>query len=168
MAVVGLADCFDILGVVAALELVLAANRESEPVRQGTEGRALADARGEQLDIRGGDEERARDGTNYGAADAQISSMVIVIKRIGPSRLSATRSRTVIHQGVMTAVAVLPDKTPSLYQQARAALAVLDPNLPCSHTVPHQETRVRQGYGMRRPEEGSSVHCGARRSSSRV
>ncbi len=46
-----------------------------------------------------------------------------------PSRFSPTRSRTIINQGVMTVVAVSPEKSPSLYAQARAALASLDESL---------------------------------------
>jgi enamine deaminase RidA (YjgF/YER057c/UK114 family) len=52
-----------------------------------------------------------------------------MITRIGPSRYSATRSRIVVHQGVLTTVAVSPDKSPSLYEQSRAALSVLDQHL---------------------------------------
>lgn len=52
-----------------------------------------------------------------------------MIRRIGPSRYSPTRSRIVTHQGVITTVAVSPDKSPSLYEQSRAALSVLDQHL---------------------------------------
>ncbi len=51
------------------------------------------------------------------------------IRRIGPSRLSATRNRIVIHNGVLTTVAVSTTKVPSLYEQARDALAQIDQNL---------------------------------------
>lgn len=50
------------------------------------------------------------------------------IKRIGPSRISPTRSRIVIHNGVATTVAVSTTKIPSLYEQARDALAQIDRN----------------------------------------
>jgi enamine deaminase RidA (YjgF/YER057c/UK114 family) len=52
-----------------------------------------------------------------------------MITRIGPSRYSATRSRIVVHNGVLMTVAVSPDKSPSVYEQSRAALAVLDRHL---------------------------------------
>ena len=51
------------------------------------------------------------------------------IERIGPSRLSPTRARIVIHGGVLTTVAVSTVKVPSLYEQARDALAQIDRNL---------------------------------------
>ena len=51
------------------------------------------------------------------------------IKRVGPSRLSPTRARIVIHDGVLTTVAVSTVKVPSLYEQARDALAQIDRNL---------------------------------------
>lgn len=51
------------------------------------------------------------------------------IRRIGPSRLSPTRSRSVIHDGILTTVAVSVAKPPSLYEQARDALAQIDRNL---------------------------------------
>ena len=56
-----------------------------------------------------------------------IGQMTII--RIGPSRYSATRSRIVLHQGVATTAVVSPDKSRSLYAQARAALSVLDQQL---------------------------------------
>jgi enamine deaminase RidA (YjgF/YER057c/UK114 family) len=52
-----------------------------------------------------------------------------MIKRIGPSRLSPTRGRSVICNGVVTTVATAGTKAPSLYAQARDALAVIDHNL---------------------------------------
>ena len=52
-----------------------------------------------------------------------------MIQRIGPSRLSPTRGRSVIHNGVVTTVATSDTKEPSLYAQARDALAVIDRNL---------------------------------------
>jgi enamine deaminase RidA (YjgF/YER057c/UK114 family) len=58
---------------------------------------------------------------------AMIGGMTIT--RIGPSRYSRTRSRIVIHEGVATTAVVSPDKSPSLYVQAREALAVLDQHL---------------------------------------
>jgi enamine deaminase RidA (YjgF/YER057c/UK114 family) len=51
------------------------------------------------------------------------------IKRIGPSRYSPTRSRAVVHNGVVTTVATATNKTPSLYEQARDALANIDRHL---------------------------------------
>ena len=51
------------------------------------------------------------------------------IKRVGPSKLSPTRARIVIHDGVLTTVAVSTVKVPSLYEQARDALAQIDRNL---------------------------------------
>jgi enamine deaminase RidA (YjgF/YER057c/UK114 family) len=51
------------------------------------------------------------------------------IQRIGPSRLSPTRARIIIHDGVVTTVAVSTTKVPSLYEQARDALAQIDRNL---------------------------------------
>jgi enamine deaminase RidA (YjgF/YER057c/UK114 family) len=53
----------------------------------------------------------------------------MTISRIGPSRYSPTRSRIVIHRGVATTAVVSPDKSGSLYVQARAALSVLDQHL---------------------------------------
>jgi enamine deaminase RidA (YjgF/YER057c/UK114 family) len=51
------------------------------------------------------------------------------IGRIGPSRLSPTRSRSVIHNGVVTTVATSNTKVPSLYEQARDALSAVDRQL---------------------------------------
>lgn len=51
------------------------------------------------------------------------------IKRIGPSRYSATRSRVVVHQGVATAVATATRKSGSVYEQAKDALANIDEQL---------------------------------------
>ena len=51
------------------------------------------------------------------------------IKRIGPSTLSRTRSRSVIHEGVVTTVATSTTNVPSLYEQAQDALATLESNL---------------------------------------
>lgn len=51
------------------------------------------------------------------------------INRIGPSRLSSTRSRSVIHNGIVTTVATSNTKVSSLYDQARDALAAIDRNL---------------------------------------
>ncbi|MGB7205012.1 MAG: RidA family protein [Anderseniella sp.] len=51
------------------------------------------------------------------------------ITRIGPSTLSPTRSRSIIHNGVMTTVSTSEVKTPSLYEQARVALSSLDSQL---------------------------------------
>ncbi len=52
-----------------------------------------------------------------------------MIQRIGPSRLSPTRGRSVIHNGVVTTVATATTKHPSLYAQAADALAAVDRNL---------------------------------------
>ncbi len=54
---------------------------------------------------------------------------MLSITRIGPSRLSNTRSRSIIHQGVVTTVATSIAKPVSLYEQAKDALALLDKNL---------------------------------------
>lgn len=51
------------------------------------------------------------------------------ITRIGPSRLSPTRSRAVVHNGIVTTVAVSVEKPASLYEQARSALSVIDSHL---------------------------------------
>lgn len=40
-----------------------------------------------------------------------------------------TRSRAVIHNGIVHTVAVSPDKTPSVYEQARGALALIERSL---------------------------------------
>jgi enamine deaminase RidA (YjgF/YER057c/UK114 family) len=65
-----------------------------------------------------------------------------------------TRSRAVIHNGVANAVAVSPDKTPSVYEQTRKALAVLDKALADAGT---DKTRVLTGMvylaDMSRKEE---------------
>ena len=52
-----------------------------------------------------------------------------MIQRFGSSRLSPTRGRSVIHNGVVTTVATSPTKEPSLYTQACNALAAIDRNL---------------------------------------
>jgi enamine deaminase RidA (YjgF/YER057c/UK114 family) len=52
-----------------------------------------------------------------------------MIQRFGPSRLSSTRGRSVIYNGVVTTVATATTKQPSLYAQAADALAVIDRNL---------------------------------------
>ena len=51
------------------------------------------------------------------------------IKRIGPSRLSPTRSRSVVHNGVVTTVATSSTKVPSLYEQSRDALSAVERQL---------------------------------------
>lgn len=51
------------------------------------------------------------------------------IRRIGPSRLSPTRSRSIVFDGVTTTVATASVKSPSLYEQARDALAAIDRQL---------------------------------------
>ena len=51
------------------------------------------------------------------------------IHRIGPSRYSPTRSRIVIHNGVLTTVATADKKSQSLYEQSRDALATIDRHL---------------------------------------
>lgn len=52
-----------------------------------------------------------------------------VITRIGQSRYSPTRGRSVAHDGVLTTVATATEKAPSAYQQARDALRNIDANL---------------------------------------
>jgi enamine deaminase RidA (YjgF/YER057c/UK114 family) len=54
---------------------------------------------------------------------------MIPVTRIGKSRLSNTRSRSIVYQGVATTVAVAANPTPSLYEQSKDALATLDNNL---------------------------------------
>jgi len=54
---------------------------------------------------------------------------VASVRRIGPSRLSPTRSRSVTYKGVVTTVATASTKVSSLYEQARDALAAIDRNL---------------------------------------
>lgn len=51
------------------------------------------------------------------------------ITRIGQSKYSPTRGRIVIHGGVLTTVATANEKSPSVYAQARDALAIIDRNL---------------------------------------
>ena len=51
------------------------------------------------------------------------------IRRIGPSRYSATRSRVVVHNGVATTVATANEKSKSVYAQACDALANIDVHL---------------------------------------
>jgi len=51
-----------------------------------------------------------------------------MIRRI-PSRRSPTRSRVVVHDGVLTTVAVSDTKEPSLYAQTKSALANIEANL---------------------------------------
>ncbi len=51
------------------------------------------------------------------------------ITRIGQSRYSPTRGRIVIHGGTLTTVATASVKSPSVYEQARDALANIDANL---------------------------------------
>lgn len=55
--------------------------------------------------------------------------MTAFIRRIGPSKLSRTRARSVLYAGVVTTVATSRTKVSSLYEQAKDALAVLDSNL---------------------------------------
>ena len=56
---------------------------------------------------------------------------IVPITRIDKSRLSNTRSRSILHQSVLTtvAVAVVAETPASLYAQAKDALSVLDRNL---------------------------------------
>jgi enamine deaminase RidA (YjgF/YER057c/UK114 family) len=58
-----------------------------------------------------------------------MTSNALPIRRIGPTRLSPTRGRSVIYNGVVTTVATSETKEPSLYSQARNALAMIDRNL---------------------------------------
>jgi enamine deaminase RidA (YjgF/YER057c/UK114 family) len=60
-----------------------------------------------------------------------------MIKRLSGS--VATRSRAVIANGIVNAVAVSPDKTPSLYEQTKRALAAIDKSLADAGT---DKTRV--------------------------
>ena len=53
----------------------------------------------------------------------------MTVIRIGPSRFSPTRSRSVIHNGVVTTVATSGLKTSSLLDQARDALSAVDRQL---------------------------------------
>ena len=50
-----------------------------------------------------------------------------MIKRLAGT--TPTRSRAVIHGGIVYAVATAPTKTPSLYEQTRDALAAIDRTL---------------------------------------
>jgi enamine deaminase RidA (YjgF/YER057c/UK114 family) len=50
-----------------------------------------------------------------------------MIKRLGGT--TPTRSNVAVHNGIATAVATAPVKSPSLYDQTKQALAVLDDNL---------------------------------------
>lgn len=52
-----------------------------------------------------------------------------LIERIGPSRLSPTRSRSIIHNGIVTTVATSATKGASLYVQAQGALEAVDRQL---------------------------------------
>ncbi|MGI9476190.1 MAG: RidA family protein [Hyphomicrobiaceae bacterium] len=51
------------------------------------------------------------------------------ITRIGQSKYSPTRGRIVMHGGVLTTVATANVKAPSVYEQARDALSIIDANL---------------------------------------
>ena len=51
------------------------------------------------------------------------------ITRIGQSKYSATRGRIVAHAGTLTTVATASVKSPSIYEQARDALSIIDENL---------------------------------------
>ena len=59
----------------------------------------------------------------------QRYSSMAQIKRIGTSLYSPTRSRIVIHNGIVTTVAVARNESSSLYEQSRAALAIVDRHL---------------------------------------
>ena len=54
---------------------------------------------------------------------------MIPITRIGTSRLSNTRSRSIVFQGVLTTVSVAADTAQPPYEQAKEALAALDNHL---------------------------------------
>jgi enamine deaminase RidA (YjgF/YER057c/UK114 family) len=54
---------------------------------------------------------------------------MLAITRIGQSRYSPTRGRIVVFNGVATMVATATTKSPSLYEQARDALANIDSQL---------------------------------------
>ncbi|NKB19300.1 MAG: RidA family protein [Alphaproteobacteria bacterium] len=51
------------------------------------------------------------------------------IHRIGPSKYSPTRSRIIVHEGVVTTVATASVKSQSLYEQAQDALTNIDLHL---------------------------------------
>ena len=57
------------------------------------------------------------------------SSIMAPIERIGPSTLSPTRSRSIVHNGIVTTVSTAATKVPSLYNQAQDALAGVDRQL---------------------------------------
>ena len=65
-----------------------------------------------------------------------------LITRIGQSKYSSTRGRIVIHGGVLTTVATANVKSPSVYEQARDALAIIDQNLAESGTDKSHVTLV--------------------------
>lgn len=52
-----------------------------------------------------------------------------MVQRFGPSTLAPTRSRVVVHGGLVTTVAVSTIKESSLYAQSVDALATVDRNL---------------------------------------
>lgn len=54
---------------------------------------------------------------------------MLPIRRIGPSRYSPTRSRSVTYNGIVTTVATATDKPASVYEQALGAFANLDRQL---------------------------------------
>jgi enamine deaminase RidA (YjgF/YER057c/UK114 family) len=73
--------------------------------------------------------------------------MMDAIQRIGPSRISPTRSRSVIHNGVVTTVATSNTKIRSLYEQAREALAAVDRNLEEAGThTPSSPVAAAKGF----------------------
>lgn len=51
------------------------------------------------------------------------------IKRIGPSTLSPTRSRSIVFNGIVTTVSTSETKASSLYEQATHALSALNDQL---------------------------------------
>jgi enamine deaminase RidA (YjgF/YER057c/UK114 family) len=67
--------------------------------------------------------------TNVIGGQHGVNSAMSSIKRIGPSRLSPTRSRSVVHAGVVTTVATSSTKVPSLYEQSRDALSAVERQL---------------------------------------
>ena len=62
-----------------------------------------------------------------------------------PIALSPTRSRAVIHNGVVTTVATSATKVPSLYEQARDVLAAID-------AVTHDDIKAIAAEILTRPK----------------
>lgn len=69
------------------------------------------------------------DGTHPRLRNSFGDKQMKTITRIGRSRYSPTRGRIVVHGNVLTTVATANVKSPSVYEQARDALGVIDQNL---------------------------------------